>query len=156
LDGVLGLGQGAQQPVGEVEQLAPLADDRAQARVGPAWSWPGWGGHGAGGSLGRGCAHQFDETPDRNVRRARRLTFRGVASSDYRDTIQRRREDLAMSTATTTEQDDLKSRLPDLTKLYPELAALSGAVHKATRNGPIPQTTISLMQLRAGQIVGST
>ena len=61
-----------------------------------------------------------------------------------------------MSTATTTEQDDLKSRLPDLTKLYPELAALSGAVHKATRNGPIPQTTISLMQLRAGQIVGST
>ena len=27
---------------------------------------------------------------------------------------------------------------------------------KATRNGSIPQTTISLMQLRAGQIAGST
>jgi hypothetical protein len=36
LDGILGLGQGAQQPVGEIEQLPPLADDRAQARVGPA------------------------------------------------------------------------------------------------------------------------
>jgi hypothetical protein len=39
LDGILGLGQGAQQPVGEVEQLPPLADERAQARVGPAGSW---------------------------------------------------------------------------------------------------------------------
>jgi hypothetical protein len=52
LDGILGLGQGAQQPVGEIEQLTPLADERAQARVGPARSWLGWGGHGAGGSLG--------------------------------------------------------------------------------------------------------
>ncbi|WP_231405360.1 carboxymuconolactone decarboxylase family protein [Actinomadura viridis] len=36
------------------------------------------------------------------------------------------------------------------------MAALSGAVHNAVRNGPVPQTTIGLMQLRAGQIVGST
>jgi alkylhydroperoxidase family enzyme len=61
-----------------------------------------------------------------------------------------------MSTPTTTEQDGIRSRLPDLTQEFPELAALSGAVHKAIRNGPIPQTTIGLMLLRAGQIVGST
>jgi alkylhydroperoxidase family enzyme len=67
-----------------------------------------------------------------------------------------RREDLAMSTSTTTKQDDLQSRLPDLTEFFPELAVLSAAVHKVTRNGSIPQTTISLVQLRAGQIVGST
>jgi hypothetical protein len=36
LHGILGLRQGAKQPVGEIEQLPPLADDRAQARLGPA------------------------------------------------------------------------------------------------------------------------
>ncbi|MGH3321197.1 MAG: carboxymuconolactone decarboxylase family protein [Streptosporangiaceae bacterium] len=61
-----------------------------------------------------------------------------------------------MSTPTVTEQDSLQSRLPDPTQLFPELAAVSGAMSKATRNGSIPKTTISLMQLRAGQIVGST
>jgi alkylhydroperoxidase family enzyme len=61
-----------------------------------------------------------------------------------------------MSTPTTTKQDNLQSRLPDPTQLFPEVAAIAGAMSKATRNGSIPQTTISLMQLRAGQIVGST
>jgi hypothetical protein len=41
LDGVFGFGQRSQQPVGEVDQLPPLADDRGQARVGLAGSWPG-------------------------------------------------------------------------------------------------------------------
>src|SRR5512133_353668 len=45
LDGVLSIGQGAQQPVGEIEQLTPLADDRAQARLAPVPSWLGLGGH---------------------------------------------------------------------------------------------------------------
>jgi hypothetical protein len=40
LDSVLGVGQGAEQPVGEIDQLAPLAHDRAQARVGPGVPWP--------------------------------------------------------------------------------------------------------------------
>ncbi len=65
-----------------------------------------------------------------------------------------------MSTTTTTdpttEQDDIQSRLPDLTKHFPEFAALSGAVHKSIRDSSVPQTTVSLMMLRAGQIVGST
>ncbi|GAA5094921.1 carboxymuconolactone decarboxylase family protein [Nocardia iowensis] len=60
------------------------------------------------------------------------------------------------TTETTTQQDDIQSRLPDLTKLFPELAALSGAVHKAIRDSSVPQTTINLMMLRAAQIVGST
>ncbi|MFE7359154.1 carboxymuconolactone decarboxylase family protein [Streptomyces sp. NPDC057543] len=53
-------------------------------------------------------------------------------------------------------QDGIRSRLGDPTGLYPDLAALSAAVHKAVRNGPVPQTTIALMLLRASQIVGST
>src|SRR6516164_3025691 len=32
--------------------------------------------------LGAFCPHQFDETPHRTVRLARRLTFRGATSSD--------------------------------------------------------------------------
>ena len=61
-----------------------------------------------------------------------------------------------MSTPTRTEQDNLRSRLPDPSQFFPELAGLAGAMFTATRNGSIPQTTISLVQLRAGQIVGST
>jgi hypothetical protein len=38
LDGILSVGQGAQQPVGEIDQLTPLAHVRVQARVGPAAS----------------------------------------------------------------------------------------------------------------------
>jgi alkylhydroperoxidase family enzyme len=53
-------------------------------------------------------------------------------------------------------QDDLRSRLPDPSQFFPELAGLAGAMFKVTLNGSIPQSTISLVQLRAGQIVGST
>ena len=61
-----------------------------------------------------------------------------------------------MSTPATTSQDNLQSRLPDPNQFFPELAGMAGAMFKATLNGSIPQTTISLVQLRAGQIVGST
>ena len=56
----------------------------------------------------------------------------------------------------TTRQETLRSRLPDPSQFVPEVAEIAGAMFKATGNGSIPQTTISLMQLRAGQIVGST
>ncbi|MDF5758879.1 carboxymuconolactone decarboxylase family protein [Spongiactinospora sp. TRM90649] len=59
-----------------------------------------------------------------------------------------------MSTPTMTEE--VKSRLLDPTEHFPELAKLSAAVHNAIQKGPVPQSTISLIQLRAGQIVGST
>ena len=61
-----------------------------------------------------------------------------------------------MSTPTRTEQDNLRSRLPDPSQFFSELAGVAGGMFAATRNGSIPQTTISLVQLRAGQIVGST
>jgi alkylhydroperoxidase family enzyme len=61
-----------------------------------------------------------------------------------------------MSTPTMAEQDDLRSRLPDPNQFFPELAGIAGAMFKVTLNGSIPQTTISLVQLRAGQIVGNT
>lgn len=53
-------------------------------------------------------------------------------------------------------QDDLKSRLPDPSQYFPELAGMAGTMFTVTLNGSIPRTTISLAQLRAGQIVGST
>ncbi|MFC4909032.1 carboxymuconolactone decarboxylase family protein [Actinomadura gamaensis] len=55
-----------------------------------------------------------------------------------------------------TAPDGLNSRLPDLTQQFPELAKLSAAVHKAIRDSSIPQNTVTLMQLRAAQLVGST
>ncbi|TCO55984.1 carboxymuconolactone decarboxylase family protein [Actinocrispum wychmicini] len=61
-----------------------------------------------------------------------------------------------MSTPTTSKQDNQRSRLPDPTQLIPEVAEVAAATVKAIANGSIPQTTIGLVQLRAGQIVGST
>jgi alkylhydroperoxidase family enzyme len=61
-----------------------------------------------------------------------------------------------MATPTTANQDNLRSRLPDPSHFIPEIAEIAGAMFKATLNGSIPQTTIHLVQLRAGQIVGST
>jgi alkylhydroperoxidase family enzyme len=61
-----------------------------------------------------------------------------------------------MSTPTTAWQGDLRSRLPDPNQFFPELAVIAGAMFKVTLNGSVPQTTISLVQLRAGQIVGNT
>jgi alkylhydroperoxidase family enzyme len=61
-----------------------------------------------------------------------------------------------MSTPMTAEQDNLSSRLPDPGQFFPELAGVAGGMFKVTLNGSIPQTTISLVQLRAGQIVGNT
>lgn len=56
----------------------------------------------------------------------------------------------------TTTQNTVQSRLPNPAKLVPELGPVGAALFKATGNGSIPQTTISLVQLRAGQIVGNT
>ncbi|MEU6589083.1 carboxymuconolactone decarboxylase family protein [Streptomyces sp. NPDC046881] len=48
-------------------------------------------------------------------------------------------------------------RMPeDPARLVPELAEVSAALFRLTGNGSVPRTTISLVQLRAGQIVGST
>ncbi|MFI7642168.1 carboxymuconolactone decarboxylase family protein [Nonomuraea sp. NPDC049400] len=61
-----------------------------------------------------------------------------------------------MSTSTTAEQDELQSRLPDPAEFFPEVGTIAGGMTKATLNGSVPQITVNLVHLRAGQIVGST
>jgi AhpD family alkylhydroperoxidase len=53
----------------------------------------------------------------------------------------------------TATQDTHQPRLPNPAVLVPELAQVGAALFQAVGNGSIPQTTISLVQLRAGQIV---
>jgi alkylhydroperoxidase family enzyme len=50
----------------------------------------------------------------------------------------------------------MELRMPAIHKLVPEIPEIAGALVKATGNGSVPATTISLIYLRAGQIVGST
>ncbi|MCC3330273.1 carboxymuconolactone decarboxylase family protein [Nocardia abscessus] len=57
--------------------------------------------------------------------------------------------------AHNTTQQRSGSRLPNPQQLVPALGEVGAALFKATGNGAIPPTTISLVQLRAGQIVGS-
>jgi hypothetical protein len=45
-DGLLGIGQGAEQPVGQIHQRTPLAHDSSEARIGQVVSWTGMGIHG--------------------------------------------------------------------------------------------------------------
>ncbi|ALG15233.1 alkylhydroperoxidase [Kibdelosporangium phytohabitans] len=56
----------------------------------------------------------------------------------------------------TTEQDTVQSRLPDPSPFFPDMTTLAAAMNKTVRNGSIPSSTIALVQLRGGQIVGST
>ena len=58
--------------------------------------------------------------------------------------------------STPADLGNLTSRLPDPNLFIPEFAEIAGALYKATANGSIPRTTINLVQLRAGQIIGNT
>ncbi|MER6141024.1 carboxymuconolactone decarboxylase family protein [Streptomyces sparsogenes] len=57
---------------------------------------------------------------------------------------------------TTTAQGTTGSRMPNPMRLVPELGPAVREMFKAVGNGSVPQTTIGLVQLRAGQIVGNT
>jgi alkylhydroperoxidase family enzyme len=61
-----------------------------------------------------------------------------------------------MSTSTTTEPGKIQSRLPDPVQFFPDLRTVAAAMAKTTDNGAIPPSTVNLVQLRGGQIVGST
>ncbi|GAA3454007.1 carboxymuconolactone decarboxylase family protein [Dactylosporangium matsuzakiense] len=50
----------------------------------------------------------------------------------------------------------LKSRLPDPLPLLPDVGSLGAAMSRLIDNGAVPQPTIGLVQLRAGQIVASS
>jgi AhpD family alkylhydroperoxidase len=62
-----------------------------------------------------------------------------------------------METRSITAEIPLTPRMPeDPAQLVPELAEVSAALFRAAGNGSVPRSTIGLVQLRAGQIVGST
>ncbi|MYT19415.1 carboxymuconolactone decarboxylase family protein, partial [Streptomyces sp. SID7760] len=62
-----------------------------------------------------------------------------------------------MQTRTITADVPVGPRMAqDPMELVPELAEVSAALFKAAGNRSVPRTTISLLQLRAGQIVGNT
>ncbi|GHC77073.1 carboxymuconolactone decarboxylase family protein [Streptomyces flavofungini] len=62
-----------------------------------------------------------------------------------------------MGTRSITAEIPLAPRMPeDPAELVPELADVSAALFRVVGNGSVPRATISLVQLRAGQIVGST
>ncbi|MFJ9609525.1 carboxymuconolactone decarboxylase family protein [Kitasatospora sp. NPDC101176] len=62
-----------------------------------------------------------------------------------------------METRSITTEIPLRPRMTqDPVELVPELAEVSAALFKATGNRTVPRTTISLVQLRAGQLAGST
>ncbi|MFG2128870.1 carboxymuconolactone decarboxylase family protein [Streptomyces sp. NPDC048751] len=62
-----------------------------------------------------------------------------------------------METRSITTEVPMAPRMPqNPAELIPELAELSAALFKVTGNGSVPRSTISLVHLRAGQIVGST
>ncbi|MET9690034.1 carboxymuconolactone decarboxylase family protein [Streptomyces sp. NPDC006514] len=48
------------------------------------------------------------------------------------------------------------SRMPNPADFVPELNDISAALFRATGNRSVPRTTMSLVHLRAGQIVGNT
>ncbi|MBL1088281.1 MULTISPECIES: carboxymuconolactone decarboxylase family protein [Streptomyces] len=48
------------------------------------------------------------------------------------------------------------SRMPNPAEFVPELHDVSAALFRATGNRSVPRTTMSLVHLRAGQIVGNT
>ncbi|MFI1464345.1 carboxymuconolactone decarboxylase family protein [Nocardia carnea] len=56
---------------------------------------------------------------------------------------------------TNTTEHTGTSRLPNPQQLVPALGEVGAALFKATGNGAIPRATIGLVQLRAGQLVGS-
>ncbi|MEV5981121.1 carboxymuconolactone decarboxylase family protein [Streptomyces sp. NPDC052114] len=62
-----------------------------------------------------------------------------------------------METRAITAEIPMAPRLDeDPTELLPELAEVSAALFRTVGNGSVPRATISLVHLRAGQIVGST
>ncbi|WP_327171601.1 carboxymuconolactone decarboxylase family protein [Streptomyces sp. NBC_01336] len=62
-----------------------------------------------------------------------------------------------METRSITAEIPMVPRMPeDPAELVPELAEVSAALFKVTGNGSVPRSTIGLVHLRAGQIVGST
>jgi alkylhydroperoxidase family enzyme len=50
----------------------------------------------------------------------------------------------------------MTSRIPDANALVPEIQEVAAALVRAVGNGALPENTVTLVYLRAGQIVGNT
>lgn len=50
----------------------------------------------------------------------------------------------------------MKSRIPNINTIIPEIREVAGALFKVTTSDTLPEDTTNLMYLRAGQIYGST
>ncbi|GAB3425407.1 carboxymuconolactone decarboxylase family protein [Flindersiella endophytica] len=50
----------------------------------------------------------------------------------------------------------MEPRIADVNTLLPEIQQVAGALVKVAGNGSVPQATVSLVYLRAGQLVGNT
>lgn len=50
----------------------------------------------------------------------------------------------------------MQPRIPDVNQHVPEVQQVAGALVKVAMNGSLPAATVSLVYLRAGQIVGSS
>ncbi|WP_194201802.1 carboxymuconolactone decarboxylase family protein [Glycomyces albidus] len=61
-----------------------------------------------------------------------------------------------MSTPAANGTEHLRSRMPNPLPFLPEMAGLAEGLHKLILGSSVPQSTIRLMELRAGQILGST
>ncbi|MFI2780776.1 carboxymuconolactone decarboxylase family protein [Streptomyces sp. ALB3] len=57
---------------------------------------------------------------------------------------------------TTNTLDTLTSRFPDPQQLVPELGDVSASLFKIIGNGAVPRSTVTLVHLRAGQLVENT
>ncbi|MEV0646645.1 carboxymuconolactone decarboxylase family protein [Phytomonospora sp. NPDC050363] len=55
-----------------------------------------------------------------------------------------------------TATNALQSRLPNPALLLPEFGDVARSLAQAVASSPVPATTVNLMHLRAGQIVGNT
>ncbi|WP_340688431.1 carboxymuconolactone decarboxylase family protein [Amycolatopsis coloradensis] len=58
-----------------------------------------------------------------------------------------------MSTTSTTGP---RSRMPNPLPFVPELGEVGAGLHQVIKNGALPAATVGLVQLRAGQLLGST
>jgi hypothetical protein len=98
---------------------------------------------------GGACAARFDDATHRNVRLA--ASHPATLRRRCRRTIVDVWKDSPLMTSTAT-HDDLRSRLRDPRAFFPQIGPLAMGMFEVVHNGSVPDRTIGLVQLRAGQL----
>jgi alkylhydroperoxidase family enzyme len=60
------------------------------------------------------------------------------------------------TTSTAPEPETPRSRMPNPLPFLPDMADIATGLHRLVQDSSVPQSTIRLMELRAGQLLGST